>query len=146
MIPITVVVGGVGPTALLTGANHGDEYEGPVALLELARSLKPQEVSGRVVIVPMMNHPAFLAAARTSPIDGGNMNRAFPGKPDGSVTAKIADYFQRTLLPMADIVVDIHSGGKTLDFVPFAAAHVLPDKAQEARCAAAMREIGRAHV
>jgi len=138
MIPITVVVGGQGPTALLTGASHGDEHEGPVALLDLARTLKAKAVSGRVIIVPMMNHPAFLAATRTSPIDGGNMNRAFPGKPDGTVTEKIADYFQRTLLPMADIVLDIHSGGKTLDFVPFAAAHVLADADQQARCVAAM--------
>src|SRR5690606_8128340 len=46
---------------------------------------------------------------------------------------KIADYFQRELLPRADIVLDFHSGGKTLDFLPFCAAHVLPDKAQEAK-------------
>jgi N2-acetyl-L-2,4-diaminobutanoate deacetylase len=139
MIPITVVVGGPGPTALLTGGNHGDEYEGPVALLELSGTLRPEDVSGRVIIVPMMNHPAFLAAKRTSPIDGGNMNRAFPGAPDGGVTAKIADYFQRTLLPMADVVLDIHSGGKTLDFIPFAAAHMLEDAKLQARCVAAMR-------
>ena len=53
------------------------------------------------------------------------------------MTEKIADFFQRTLLPMADLVLDFHSGGRTLDFVPFAACHVLPDKAQEARCIAA---------
>ena len=52
MIPITVVKNGEGPTALLTGANHGDEYEGPIALFDLARSLKPEDVTGRVIIVP----------------------------------------------------------------------------------------------
>ena len=62
--------------------------------------------------------------------DGGNMNRAFPGHADGTVTEKIADYFQNHLLPMADVVLDIHAGGKTLEFLPFAVAHVLPDKAQ----------------
>lgn len=138
MIPITVVKRGEGPTAILTGANHGDEYEGPVALMKLANSLSPDAVTGRVVIVPAMNYPAFRAGRRTSPIDQGNMNRIFPGRPDGTVTEKIADYFQRYLLPMADYVLDIHAGGKTLDFVPFAAAHVLPDKAQQARCVAAM--------
>ena len=139
MIPITVVQRGKGATALLTGGNHGDEYEGPIALYDLAEKLKPEEVSGRVIIVPAMNYPAFRAATRTSPIDKGNMNRSFPGRPDGTVTEKIADYFQRTLLPLADVVVDIHAGGKTLDFVPFAAAHVLPDKKQQARCVAAMQ-------
>jgi len=142
MIPITVIVGGSGPTALLTGANHGDEYEGPIALLDLARTVKAEDVTGRVIIVPMMNHPAFMAGKRTSPIDGGNMNRAFPGKPDGTATGKIADYFQRTLLPLADVVLDIHAGGKTLDFVPFAAAHVLGDKDQQASCVAAMEAFG----
>ncbi len=138
MIPITVIRNGKGPTALLTGANHGDEYEGPIALFELARSLRAEEINGRVIIVPAMNYPAFCAGTRTSPIDRGNLNRAFPGRPDGTVTQKIADYFTRHLLPLADLVLDFHSGGKTLDFLPFAAAHILPDKDQEARCFAAV--------
>ncbi|MBX4897816.1 N(2)-acetyl-L-2,4-diaminobutanoate deacetylase DoeB [Rhizobium bangladeshense] len=131
MVPITVVRNGEGPTALLTGGNHGDEYEGPIALFDLARTLRAEEVRGAVIIVPAMNYPAFLAGTRTSPIDRGNMNRSFPGRPDGTVTEKIADYFQRVLLPMADLVLDFHSGGKTLDFLPFCAAHIVPNKQQE---------------
>ncbi|MEO1468253.1 MAG: N(2)-acetyl-L-2,4-diaminobutanoate deacetylase DoeB [Pseudomonadota bacterium] len=139
MIPITVVKNGEGPTALLTGANHGDEYEGPIALQALAHELDPGQVSGRVIIVPFMNQPAFAAGRRLSPLDGVNLNRCFPGKPDGSPTEKIADFFLRCLVPMADVVLDFHSGGKSLDFVPFAAAHVLENKAQEVSCVAAMR-------
>jgi N-alpha-acetyl-L-2,4-diaminobutyrate deacetylase len=142
MIPITVIRNGKGQTALLTGGNHGDEYEGPIALFDLARSLKTENVRGRIIILPAMNYPAFLAGTRTSPIDKGNMNRSFPGKPDGSITQKIADYFQRTLLPMADIVLDFHSGGKTLDFLPFCAAHILPDKDQEAKAFELVRAFG----
>ena len=139
MIPVTVAKNGKGPTALLTGANHGEEYEGPVALMNLASSIDAAQLSGRVIIVPAMNYPAFRAATRTSPIDKGNLNRLFPGKPDGTVTEKIADYFQRTLLPLADVVLDIHSGGKTLEFLPYCSAHRLPDKTQEAACVAAMQ-------
>ncbi len=139
MIPVTSVKRGQGPTAIVTGGNHGDEYEGPIAVMDLAARLTADEVSGQVILVPAMNYPAFRAGKRTSPIDGGNMNRVFPGRPDGGVTEKIADYFQRHLLPRADFVLDIHSGGKTLDFVPFAAAHILPDKGQQARCVAAMQ-------
>ena len=142
LIPITVVKRGKGPTALLTGANHGDEYEGPLALFELARVLEPASITGRVIIVPAMNYPAFRAGTRTSPIDRGNLNRSFPGRPDGTVTEKIADYFQRNLLPLADLVLDLHAGGKTLEFVPFAASHVLPHKQQEARCFAAAEAFG----
>ena len=112
MIPLTVVKNGSGPTALFAGANHGDEYEGPLALQELALELDPARIQGRVIIVPFMNYPAFRAGLRTSPIDRGNLDRTFPGRPDGTVTEKIADYFARTLLPEADIV---------LDFIPAAA-------------------------
>jgi N-alpha-acetyl-L-2,4-diaminobutyrate deacetylase len=106
--------------------------------MNLASSLEASQPSGRVIIVPAMNYPAFRAATRTSPIDKGNLNRSFPGRPDGSVTEKIADYVTRHLVPLADIVLDFHSGGKTLDFLPYAAAHELPDKAQETRCFAAV--------
>lgn len=147
MIPLTVVRNGEGPVVLLTGGNHGDEYEGPIALYDLALRLTADQVTGTVIIVPAMNHPAFLAGTRTSPIDRGNMNRAFPGRPDGTVTEKIADYFQRVLLPMADVVLDFHSGGRTLDFLPFCAAHVLPGqsaavRAQEARAFDLVRAFG----
>lgn len=142
MIPITVVRNGEGPVTLITGANHGDEYEGPIAIQKLALSLKSEEVTGSVILVPALNFPAFRVGTRTSPIDQGNMNRVFPGKADGTITEKIADYFQRFILPKAEFVLDIHAGGKTLDFLPFAAVHVLENKEQQKKCVAAMAAFG----
>lgn len=142
MIPITVVKNGEGPTALLTGGNHGDEFEGPIALWDLSRRLDPSELTGRVIIVPAMNYPAFQANRRCSPIDGGNLNRMFPGNPAGTATEKIADYFQRYLLPLADVVLDFHSGGRTMDLLPFAAAHILPDTIQNDACFAGVKAFG----
>jgi len=139
MIPISVIRQGPGPCALLTGGNHGDEYEGPVVLQELALTLSASSITGCIIIVPALNYPAFRAATRTSPLDQGNMNRSFPGRPNGTVTEKIADFFTRVLVPKADVVLDFHAGGKTLDFIPFAAVHVLEDKTQQAACVAAMR-------
>ena len=139
MIPLTVIANGSGPTALLTGGNHGDEYEGPIALQQLAWQIEPAEVSGRIIILPYMNYPAFRAGTRVSPIDAVNLNRAFPGRADGTPSQKIANYINDVLVPVADIVLDYHSGGKTLDFLPYAAAHELPDKDQQAACVAAMR-------
>jgi len=137
MIPITQIKNGEGSTALLTGANHGDEYEGPIALFSFAERADFGSIHGRVIIIPAMNYPAFQLGTRVSPIDSVNLNRAFPGKPEGTLTQIIADYFSRTLLPMADYVLDIHSGGKTLDFLPFAACHLLEDRDQQERCRAA---------
>ncbi|MEQ6916189.1 N(2)-acetyl-L-2,4-diaminobutanoate deacetylase DoeB [Halomonas aquatica] len=131
MIPVTVVKNGDGPTALLTGGNHGDEYEGITALMKLTSSLKAEDVNGRVIIVPMMNVPAAMVGRRTSPMDGGNLNRSFPGDPDGTVTEKIADYFTRVMVPMCDVVLDLHSGGRTLDIIPFGASHVLENADQQ---------------
>ena len=137
-VPIAVIRNGAGPTLLFTGGNHGDEYEGPIALLKLARSLEPERVAGRVILIPALNLPAVLAGTRVSPIDQVNMNRAFPGRWDGTVTSMIADYVTRHILPSCDAVIDLHAGGKTLSFVPFCGIHVLADPAQMARARAAM--------
>ncbi len=139
MLPISYAKNGDGPGAILTGANHGDEYEGPIALHHLANTIDVDRIRGRVIIMPTMNYPAFLAATRVSPIDNLNMNRIFPGSESGSVTRLIADYITRQLPPMCQFVLDIHSGGKTLEFLPFAAYHELEDKTQQAACEAATR-------
>lgn len=139
LIPIVQFKHGIGPTALITGANHGDEYEGPIALYSFAQRTDLASFQGRVILIPAMNYPAFQAGTRVSPLDQLNMNRIFPGKVDGSVTQVLADYFSHVLLPMADYVLDMHSGGKTLDFLPFATCHELPNKLQQAKCEAAMQ-------
>ena len=141
-IPIVVIKGGPGPTLLCTGGNHGDEYEGPIALGKLARSLEAAELSGRLILLPALNLPAVLAGTRVSPIDQINLNRTFPGRWDGTVTEMIADYVTRRILPLSDAVLDIHSGGRTLHFLPFCAMHVLEDPAQTARTKAAMLAFG----
>lgn len=126
-LPVVSIRNGDGPTLVLTGGNHGDEYEGPIALMKLARFLDAQEINGQVIIIPALNYPAVLAGQRVSPIDGVNMNRAFPGSRNGTVTSMIAHFVQQKILPLADAVLDIHSGGKTMMFSPFACYHRLPD-------------------
>lgn len=128
-LPIVSIRNGDGPTVALTGGNHGDEFEGPIALLKLVRSLEPSRVSGRVIVIPALNYPAVMGGMRVSPIDGVNMNRAFPGKRDGSVTQMIAHFVQHGILPVCDALFDIHSGGKTMMFSPFACYHRLADEA-----------------
>ena len=138
-VPLVVIAGGDGPTVLLTGGNHGDEYEGPIALMNLAREIEAADVRGTVFIMPALNLPAVRAGRRTSPIDGGNMNRTFPGDPRGGVTQMIADFVYRELVQRADAVLDIHSGGRTLTFAPSAIVHRLPDPARMQATLAALR-------
>ena len=141
-VPIHVIRGGDGPTVLLVGGNHGDEYEGPVALLNLVRRLEPERLKGRVIVLPTMNHPAVQAGTRVSPVDGINMNRCFPGKAGGTPTPMLAHYVYQHLVARADVVVDLHSGGKSLDFVPSVAMHELGDKALMERTGAAIMAMG----
>src|SRR5215469_1813508 len=137
-IPITVVKRGQGPTILITGGVHGDEYEGPIALSKLARRLTPTMVKGRVVLVPALNLPAALAGTRLSPLDGLNLNRVFPGEPNGSITSMIAHYVSTVLIPMADIVVDLKSSGMTLEYLPTILMHELEHQDWNRRTRAAL--------
>jgi predicted deacylase len=113
-IPIISIRNGAGPVVLVMGGNHGDEYEGQILAAELGRVLDPRDLRGQVIVLPAANAPAADAGLRTSPIDGGNLNRAFPGDPRGSPTQVIAHYIEHELLARADYLIDLHSGGSSL--------------------------------
>lgn len=112
-VPVVTIANGKGPTTLLMAGNHGDEYEGQIALTKLAMALDPDDIRGRIIILTMTNFPAAEAGLRTSPIDDGNLNRSFPGDPHGGPTDMIAHYIEHVLLPKADYMVDLHSGGSS---------------------------------
>jgi predicted deacylase len=138
-IPIAVIRNGDGPTVFLMAGNHGDEYEGQIVLAKLIRELEPQHIRGRVIILPAANLPAAMDGARVSPIDQGNLNRAFPGDPHGTPTFAIAHYIDSILYPMAHFHHDLHSGGSSLKYVPFCSMRKSGDAALDARSLAALR-------
>ena len=141
-IPIAVIRNGNGPTVLFMAGNHGDEYEGQIALCKLIRTLQPGEMTGRVIVMPAANLPAALVGARVSPLDDGNLNRAFPGDPDGSPTSAIAHYIESVLFPMSDYHHDLHSGGSSLDYVPFASMRKSDSPDLDAKAMAALMAFG----
>ena len=126
-IPTAVIVNGIGPTVLMTGGVHGDEFEGPVALLKFFHQIKQEEVRGRIIILPALNFPAVNVSARVSPWDDGNLNRAFPGNADGTPTQMIAHLVEKSIMPVCDAVLDIHSGGKASWFAPCSMAMTSDD-------------------
>ena len=117
-VPVISIKNGDGPTALIIGGTHGDEFEGPAAIMRLAASLTPHNISGQLILIPGLNAPAFQASARVSPLDGANLNRAFPGDPDGGPTAMLAHFVETEIMPRCDAVLDLHSGGKASFFQP----------------------------
>ncbi|MEX3957455.1 succinylglutamate desuccinylase/aspartoacylase family protein [Trinickia sp. EG282A] len=113
-VPIASIRNGKGPSVLLMAGNHGDEYEGQILVSQLMREIDPQAVRGQIIFLPMANFPAAEAGLRTSPLDGGNLNRSFPGDPAGTPTQVIADYIENTLLSRVQYLIDLHSGGSSL--------------------------------
>lgn len=141
-IPIARIRNGDGPNVVLIGGNHGDEWEGQIALGNLIRSLEPKDIHGRLVILPSANFPAVMAATRTSPIDGGNLNRSFPGDENGSVTEQIAHWIEHALLPGFDFGVDLHSGGSSLIYIPSTLCVRDSDPQRQERLLRMMRAFG----
>jgi len=130
MVPISVIANGEGPTALVMAGNHGDEYPGQIAIMRLLRELMPEHVTGRIILIPTLTMPGAKASTRLSPLDGKNFNRCFPGNPLGTPSEILADYLTTILFPLADIVVDIHTGGRGVDFYPCAHMHLVPQGPQ----------------
>ena len=132
-----------GPTVVAIGGTHGDEYEGPVGLKNLIGALDPATlVAGRLIVIPVLNVPAFQAGQRPSPLDGGNMNRAFPGRADGAITARIARFVTDEVLARADVVIDIHAAGRGMELARCASFHHVADPARFREFAAVARLFG----
>jgi len=117
-VPITVIRNGDGPTLVISAGVHGDEYEGQIAVANLARELDAAEIRGRLILLPMVNFPAAEAGCRVSPLDNGNLNRLYPGNPKGTPSEMIAHFHEEVILPLADYAVDLHSGGSSLIYPP----------------------------
>lgn len=135
LVPLTVINGARGPNpngVLCFGGTHGNEYEGQIAVKQLCNTLDAGSISGRVVLIPQLSESACVANTRVSPLDGVNMNRAFPGNLRGSISYRIAHFVKTHIFPLGRVVIDIHSGGKEGAFPICSSFHPIPDAEQRA--------------
>ncbi|MEX2260947.1 MAG: succinylglutamate desuccinylase/aspartoacylase family protein [Bryobacteraceae bacterium] len=142
LVPLTVMNGLKGPNpngVLAVGGTHGNEWEGPVAVKRLCQDLDPAQLSGRVILMPQLSESACNANTRVSPLDGVNMNRAFPGNPRGTISYRIANFVKTRIFPQVRVVLDIHSGGNEGIFPFVSSYHPVPDEVQRAEMAAVAR-------
>ncbi len=115
-LPFLYVTGAtLGPTLLVLGAVHGDEYEGVETIPEVFHRIASNTLRGALLMVPICNMPAYEAVLRNSPIDGLNLARVFPGDLNGTITQRIAYWIAQKLIKPADFVIDLHSGGVTAE-------------------------------
>jgi len=140
--PAASIKNGDGPVVVVSGAVHGDEYEGPVVIGELLRQIQPHDVRGQLILLPSFNAPAQKVGRRTSPIDHLNLNRVFPGDDFGAPTQQIARYVADHVFSRADFYLDLHAGGRTLFIQPSAHVVLSEEMAPElARANARMAEV-----
>jgi uncharacterized protein len=111
-----------GPTFLVTAGIHAAEYTGIEAAIRLGRTIDPAELTGTVVIVPLLNRPGFYERSiYVNPEDNDNMNRVFPGRPDGTWSERFAHHFLNDVIAGATHAIDLHAGDMIEDLVPFVA-------------------------
>lgn len=139
LVPLAVINGTAGhaPSGRVQGVaafggTHGNEYEGQVSVWRLMHELDPTQISGRVILMPRLNEPACNRGTRESPRDGVNLNRAFPGDAMGTLTYRIADFVTSRVFPLVEVVLDIHAGGRGVEFALCSSFHLVEDPVQYA--------------
>ncbi|MBE0592735.1 MAG: succinylglutamate desuccinylase/aspartoacylase family protein [Gemmatimonadales bacterium] len=147
-IPITVIRGTrPGPVVAAIAGTHGYEYPPITALHRLRAALDPQVLRGTVILVHIANLPSFLG--RTiyySPIDGKNLNRVYPGTPDGTVSDRIAYAITTEVIDRADYVIDLHGGDGNEALRPYSYWMLSGDEALDAKSRELVVAFGLDHI
>jgi predicted deacylase len=131
--PIILVNGAEdGPALWIQAGLHGDEYDGTVAIWRALEHVDPASLRGTLILFPALNSSAFEAASRVSPIDGLDLNRVFPGDPNGTYTRRLAHLVENLVMAHADFMVDLHGGGNEFGVVYYTLFHAAPNEAGRA--------------
>jgi N-alpha-acetyl-L-2,4-diaminobutyrate deacetylase len=151
LIPLTVFVGAEAKPdqgLVAFGSTHGNEIEGPVALHHLMNDIDLNNVTGRIILIPILNAPAFRSNTRSTVTeDNVNLNRAFvdgAGRTPalGGITHRIADFVREYIWPRVHIVIDLHSGGTGSRFLLCSSFHPLDNLEQSKRIEETARWFG----
>jgi predicted deacylase len=121
-IPVAVFRGAKsGPVLALVSGSHGTEYASIIALEKLIQSLDPAQISGTVVILPLVNIPSFeQKVPHVNPVDGKSMNRFYPGNPEGSQTERVSWEITKQVVERCDYLIDYHGGDLDENLRPYA--------------------------
>jgi hypothetical protein len=147
-IPVSVIRGqNPGPVLALIAGVHGYEYPGITALQRLRKSVRPEDLSGTLILVHVANPPSFYARTiYTSPADGKNLNRVFPGKKDGTLSERIAYSITLHVIEQADYLVDLHAGDGNEVLRPYVYMPVTGNPQLDAACRGMALAFGLDHI
>ncbi len=137
-LPVVVIHGArSGPRLGITAGIHGDEYEGPEGLRRFLSGIDPATLSGTIIAALQANPLAHEGHTRAGTVDYLDLNRAFPGNPDGFLTERIADLLVHEIVERSNFLIDLHSGGLAYDLVPYVGFNSTPGHLGEASFALA---------
>jgi uncharacterized protein len=133
-IPVVIVRGSKsGPTLALVSGAHGTEYASIIALEGLIGSLDPTQVSGTVILLPLVNIASFAQKVpHVNPVDNKSMNRFYPGKEDGTQTERASFLITKEVVDKSDYVIDFHGGDLDESLRPYSYWVVTGNKKEDA--------------
>ena len=142
-VPVCVIRGErAGPTITMIAGVHGDEYEGTITLRRLARELNAQDVCGCLILLPSLNHSALGKGEKLFSIDAQDLNLAFTGHSAGKPSEQLAYYVCQHFIEPSELVVDLRSGGRQLQFTSGAIVQFNEDPEIQRRCEESMIAFG----
>jgi hypothetical protein len=120
-IPVAVFHGAKpGPVLALVSGAHGTEYASIIALEKLIGMLNPAEISGTVIVLPLVNIPSFeQKVPHVNPVDRKSMNRFYPGKMDGTQTERASYLITKQVVEQCDHLIDLHGGDTDESLRPY---------------------------
>ncbi|MBP6575991.1 MAG: succinylglutamate desuccinylase/aspartoacylase family protein [Chryseobacterium sp.] len=142
-IPITFIKGEKkGPTFTIIAGIHGMEYPTIMSLLELRKEIDPKKLRGNLIIIPIVNVTSFYKRTPfVNPIDQLNLNRVFPGNPNGTITEVMADFMTKEIFGVTDVLLDMHGGDVGEDLIPFICYYDNKEFTKQTQLAAKLSEV-----
>lgn len=147
-MPAWVIRGAVdGPTLAVTAGIHAAEYPPIEAATRFARALDPDTLRGTVIVVSLVNLPGFFERSiYVNPVDGRNLNRAFPGRPDGLASEQVTNFLVEELMRGSDYYIDLHCGDLIEALEPFGMYRLTGDRELDARARRLAEAYGLRHI
>lgn len=141
-LPISIIKGkNKGPVFTIVAGVHGYEYPPIVATQEILRQIDPEQLTGTLIVIPIANTASFfMRTPFINPLDQKNLNNAFPGKADGSITEQIAHFITANIIPKSDVLLDVHGGDAPEDLMPFVCYYNNTKKAKQTALAKKLSE------
>ena len=147
-IPVAVLHGArPGPVLAIVSGAHGAEYASIIAVEKLIDAVKPADLSGTLILVPLVNVPSFeKLTPHVNPTDGKSMNSRYPGDPNGTQTDRASFVITRDVVDQCDHLIDLHGGDLDENLRPYSYWTVTGNQAQDQASRAMLLAFGLDHI